>query len=300
METKIGTNSCTAIKKLNGKKISKYCIAIPAYKEELDIAEKISLKRLHEVLVNKSNVYLFCPVELNVSKYKEIFPEIQVMEFGPENFTSIDAYSHLCMKYEFYDSFSEYEYMIIYQLDCYLMKDDLEEWCYKGYDYIGAPIMVPHIDWKNFSVNQQGQISNFTPAVGNGGFSLRNIDVFKILTDPNGELRQRYNLTDEALKDIKYEDVYFCVELWRLYDFEKPKFDEAMKFAIDMNPDLIYNRYGFSGYPTCIHAFDKNIPFWRSRISDFDNDELYNHCYEKNKKFIDTYYLHKNENTANS
>ena len=34
-------------------------------------------------------------------------------------------------------------------------------------------------------------------SVGNGGFSLRKVEVFKDLTNPKGEFRQYYNLTDE-------------------------------------------------------------------------------------------------------
>ena len=293
METKIGTNSCTAIEKLNGKKYFKYCIAIPAYKEDLTIAEKISLKRLHDVVKHKDNVYVFCPFNLDLTEYKKIFPELQARQFDPENFTSIDAYSHLCMKHSFYHAFSDFEYMVIYQLDCYLVKDEIEEWCYKGYDYIGAPILVPHSDWQNFSVDNEGHIMNFKPSVGNGGFSLRNIDTFIELTNPDGELRKRYEITDEKLKNVKYEDVYFCVELNKLYDISKPNWNDAMKFAIDMNPDLAYDRFNMQGLPMCIHAFDKNIPYWRKTISELSGDDLYDFCCEKHSNFINEYYLNR-------
>lgn len=292
METNVGTNSYAP--KTKSKRLQQFCIAIPAYKEELNIDEIVSLERLHKVLKDKSNVYLFCPIELNISKYKEIFPELQVMEFEPENFTSIDAYSHLCMKYEFYDAFSMYEYMIIYQLDCYLLDDNIARWCEKDYDYIGAPIMVPHDDWKNYRYTVDKQIV-FSPSVGNGGFSLRKISTFKFLTNPNGELRKRYDITDEKLKEIKFEDVYFCVDLGALYEIERPKFQEALEFAIDMNPDIVFDQYKFDKMPMCIHAFDKNIPYWRDKIEDFDNDELYDYCVEKNKDFIDKYYFKKDE-----
>lgn len=278
-----------------GKKLYKCCIAIPAYKEGLSMTEDVSLRRLHKVLKDKSNVYLFCPIELNVSKYKEIFPELQVVEFASENFTSIDAYSHLCISYDFYNSFSEYEYMLIYQLDCYLVKDNIEEWCYKGYDYIGAPILVPHSDWKNFTVDNEGHIVSFVPSVGNGGLSLRNIDTFLEITDPNGELRTYYSLTDEKLEPVKYEDVFFCVDIRKLYDIRIPKWNEAMNFAIDMNPDIAYDRYGMKGYPMGIHAFEKNIPFWKGKIDEFNSQALYEYCYNKHKEFIDAYYLQKHD-----
>lgn len=278
-----------------GKKLYKYCIAIPAYKNTLTVSEKFSLKRLHDVVKNKENVYLFCPFRLDMTEYKKIFPEIKAIGFNIENFVSIDAYSHLCMSYDFYNSFSEYEYMLIYQLDCYLVKDNIEEWCYKGYDYIGAPILVPHSDWKNFTVDNEGHIVSFAPSVGNGGLSLRNIDTFLEITDPRGELRTYYSLTDEKLEQVKYEDVFFCVDIRKLYDMRISKWNEAMNFAIDMNPDIAYDRYGMKGYPMGIHAFEKNIPFWKGKIDAFNSQVLYEYCYNKHKEFIDAYYLQKHD-----
>lgn len=291
METKIGTNSYAP--KTKSKRLQQFCIAIPVYKEDLTIIEELSLRRLHNTLKDKSNVYAFCPIELNLDKYREIFPELKAMEFEPENFTSIDAYSHLCMKYEFYDAFSEYEYMLIYQLDCYLVKDAIGWWCDKGYDYVGAPILVPHSDWQNFSVDNEGNITRFTPVVGNGGLSLRKINTFKFLTNPNEELRQRYKITDDKIKDVHYEDVYFCVELNNLYEIEMPSWKDAMHFAIDMNPDIAYDKYEMKGLPIGIHAFEKNMPFWRDKVDDFNNDELCDYCNNKHKEFVDIYYKKK-------
>lgn len=287
METKVGTNSYAPVHK---KKTQKFCVTIPIYKETLNIDEEISLKRLHKVLKDKSNVYAFCPIDINLDKYLEIFPELQRMEFEPENFTSIYAYSQLCLKYEFYDAFSMYEYMYIYQLDCYLIEDNLEYWCDQEYDYVGAPILVAHADWRNFRINPDNKVI-ISPAVGNGGFSLRNIKTFKYLTNPNEELRQKYELTDEKLKEVKYEDVYFCSFLNELYEIEKPDYKIALKFGIDMNPDLAYNYFNFEGFPMCIHAFDKNIPFWIDKIDDFNSEELFNYCVNKNKAFIEEYYF---------
>jgi hypothetical protein len=49
------------------------------------------------------------------------------------------TYSQLLMSKEFYELFIEYDYIIIYQLDCFVFKDSLENWLYTGFDYIGAP-----------------------------------------------------------------------------------------------------------------------------------------------------------------
>lgn len=53
-------------------------------------------------------------------------------------FRSIDSYNALCLSADFYDAYAAYEYMLIYQLDAYAFRDELADWCARGYDYIGA------------------------------------------------------------------------------------------------------------------------------------------------------------------
>ena len=74
---------------------------------------------------------------------------------------------------EFYRRFSKFEYILIYQLDAFVFKDQLNYWCKKGYDYIGAP-------WfEGFHLTKTGV--NII-GVGNGGFSLRRVKTHIDLT----------------------------------------------------------------------------------------------------------------------
>jgi len=87
-----------------------------------------------------------------------------------KNFESIHSYSALLLNKGFYEKFSDYEYMLIYQLDSWVFKDELSQWCDKGYDYIGAP-------WfKGFSIAKEN--AKMRKFAGNGGFSLRKISTF--------------------------------------------------------------------------------------------------------------------------
>lgn len=270
-----------------------FCIVIPIYRD-LVISESVALEQMHKILKDKSNVFAICPDELDISKHKEIFNEIQEIRLDKKWFVSTDTYSQLCISKWFYEMFSEYEYMLICQLDVWLTKDDILEWCGKGYDYIGAPIVVPTARWHNYRVDTNGN-TIVTPKVGNGGFSLRKISTFIELTDPNGEIRTRYKITDDITSKVIYEDLWFGDVLDGFYDLYRPYYTKAFEFAIDMNPDVIELSYGFKGLPTGIHAFDKNIPYWRRRIPELSSDELYDFCYNSNKEFIDMYYNHKTE-----
>ena len=175
--------------------------------------------------------------------------------------------------------------MYIYQTDCYLIYDQLEEWCNKGYDYIGAPILATDAQWKNYKNKDK-----FEPQVGNGGFSLRKISTFKELTNPKGEFREYYKLTDELLSKVIYEDKYFANDIYNFYDLTRPTWPEALFFALDMNVDVIYNN-GFKGMPMGIHAWGKNIRHWKNILEELkDNQEVIDYCENAYKEYFDIYY----------
>ena len=70
-------------------------------------------------------------------------------------FISKESYSRLLVSKSFYEAFSEYEYILIYQPDCLVFSDQLLEWCKKGNDYIGAPWYktetMKRANWANFT-----------------------------------------------------------------------------------------------------------------------------------------------------
>ena len=284
-----------------------YCIVIPIWKEILDCVEEISLKRLRKILVDDkmdngiwnetedySPVYLVCPVGLDTSAYEKIYnvgiPEadLKKVEFDPAYFESTATYSQLCIKYDFYNVFDEYEYMLIYQLDCYIFTDEIKQWCDKGYDYIGGPIISTDCGWDTVKESQKGK--QWTPYVGNGGFSLRKISVFKEITDPDGELRQKYELTDEKLKNVRWEDEYFCNDLYNIYELDVPDWKEALEFGLDMSVDVIYGYLALNPTPMGIHSVDKNIRWWKKVIPEFMDQKVIDYCEEKHKEFFAIYY----------
>ena len=287
--------------------ITEYCIVIPIYKAELDCVEEISLRRLRKILIDDkmnvgiwheyedySPVYLVCPKGLDTSKYEEIYNvgdekiDLKKVEFDPGYFKSTATYSQLCINYDFYKTFDKYEYMLIYQLDCYLFKDEILQWCRKGYDYIGGPILSTDCGWDTVKKSRKGE--EWKPFVGNGGLSLRKISTFLDITNPEGEFRKRYNLTDDKLKNVIFEDKYFCNDLYNLYELEVPNWKEALEFAMDMSIDVIYNYIKFEGTPMGIHSVDKNIRWWKKVIPEFMDEKVIDYCENKHKEFFKIYY----------
>jgi len=268
--------------------MKKFCIVIPIYKEDLDPIDEVSLKRLHKVIGNKYDIYLIKPESLDTKNYYKILKQKNICEviFDKKYFESTASYSQLCLQYDFYDKFSDYEYMYIYQTDCYLVEDQLEFWCNKGFEYIGPPIISSNAGWKNYK-NQD----KYEPQVGNGGFSLRKIEVFKDITNPEGEFRKTYQLGDEQLSKIIYEDKYFLNDLYNFYEIITPSWIEALLFGMDMNVDIIYDVMKFNILPMGIHAWGKNIRHWKNVLEELkDNKKVIDFCENKYKEFFDLYY----------
>jgi hypothetical protein len=126
--------------------------------------------------LNKFDIYFITHTRLNHAQYDRICSQYGSTKIGykyfPEKFfRNINGYNSLLLSRNFYSSFSEYEYMLIYQLDAFVFSDLLIEWCNKKYDYIGAPWLIDRGLSKGLDFHER--------PVGNGGFSLRKISTFR-------------------------------------------------------------------------------------------------------------------------
>lgn len=238
-------------------------ICIPIYKEIPDVYELISIDRLVKVTQYKYDIYFVRPnAEFNMKAYYDVMPGWQhhvfELPFDVSYFANTTTYSNLCKSYEFYAAFANYDYMLIYQTDCYLVKDELEEWANKEYDYVGAPIIGSGSGWKH------------VPFVGNGGFSLRKVSKFLELTHPDfvSEFEDDIKEANDANENgyVEFEDLYFAELIPFLYsDFTKPNYKLAGEFAWDRNVNVLYDMY-LGKMPMGLHAYHKSYGFYKDKI----------------------------------
>ncbi|MGE5294777.1 MAG: DUF5672 family protein [Solirubrobacterales bacterium] len=137
-------------------------VVVPVYHFPLSCEEEISVTHLLHFL-GEYNLSLVAPRSLEIADAR--LCKFPVTRFDDEYFTGIPGYNRLMLSKGFYHRFRQYEYILIYQLDCLVFSPDLTSWCDKGWDYVGAP-------WfKEFS---NDPTEGFW-AVGNGGLSLRRV-----------------------------------------------------------------------------------------------------------------------------
>ena len=260
-------------------------IVIPVYKRELVWNEERSFRQTLRVL-GSHPLIMVCPETLDLSRFNAIAGEydrtIYRESFEDTYFANIAGYNRLLLSEEFYSRFERYEYILIAQLDTYVFRDELEQWCAKGYDYVGAPWFGQQMDLKYSSI-------------GNGGLSLRRVGAYldffhgKKHVVPVSKIAKRINIEDKLYtrwlvwilmalgwRNTPYQVAHRCQgnedNFWSgtldgtNYELTKPSVEEALEFAWERFPSEIHKHVGH--LPMGCHAWEKYEyeKFWKEII----------------------------------
>jgi len=259
----------------------KVVVVIPFYKSDLTAYERIALQQCFKVL-NQHHVIAIKPAGLTLPPEVTDYPFSEVVDFEDTYFKNVQSYNRLMLSADFYKKFLSFEYILIYQLDAFVFKDELIYWCDQGFDYIGAPWIkeVPYSFFKSIKRNIQYYIhtrydvqknglpslKQFEYKTGNGGFSLRRTRKFYDLCTKFSDKINYYNGREHHLYN---EDVFWSVEVNRKRKHLKiPDYKRALKFSIEFHPQraFIINK---GQLPFGCHAWDLTLDFWRPVFAEF-------------------------------
>jgi len=243
--------------------------------------EQISLKHLLHHLGHYDK-FIIIPEELDFS-----LPGFEAKRFDNKYFGSAQAHKGLLFSKEYYEAFSDYEFILSYHLDVLVFSDQLKEWCDKDYDFIGPP-WIRHKDAPYYGM------SSFEGKVGNGGFSLKKVSSFlKILNsteyaiDPAEYWRKHHahqrlprrilNWPKKLLmKSRRYNNVQWEIDNWNRNDdlfiadrathyypeFKLAPADVALRFGFECVPRHCYELTGHT-LPFGCHAWERyDREFW--------------------------------------
>jgi hypothetical protein len=172
-------------------------ITIPIYKSEVDDKELASLLNCIKILINYKIVFL-APKSLNTQFYQDLcvgLIKFNIEKFNDAYFSNLYGYNKLLINNKFYSRFKKYEYILIFQLDAWVFRDDLTYWCKQGYDYIGAPW---YEGWAAATTD-----SKFV-GVGNGGLSLRKVSSHLKVLRSFSYVESPLKLSNEILLEEKH------------------------------------------------------------------------------------------------
>ena len=268
-------------------------IVVPVHRLPLDLMENISLKYVRKILGDYV-LHFIMPERLALIDFGLLNNE-RITRLPNRYFQSTDSYNGLLTSAWFYEQFTDFTHMLIYQLDCLVFKNNLLHWCLKDWDYIGSPML-----------NYNGDPENDAHWVtGNGGLSLRKISSFlRILKafSPKAvyfdsktrtcdapdfalgyfpeELKYRFTIktwfrsviagwrVDQELRGFRAnEDIFWSIEAVKFDPkFRVAPFEEARQFAFEKHASVLFQKNG-NELPFGCHAWEKYEPdFWAKFI----------------------------------
>lgn len=250
-------------------------VVIPLYKSVLKSEEMASVEHNLAVLGDRFPVRFLVPDGVDFSAIEERFPMValeRVSDAWLGTRCGIAGYNRMMLSKAFYDRFSDFDYLLICQPDVWLFRDELEAWCERGYDYVGAP-------WPEKPIYRFGPVrlylklrrrltpkrkvlrSDLFNRVGNGGLSLRRIKAFSAACERYAEGIEFFLSESHPLYN---EDTFWALipEGWHY-----PSADEARRFAFDLKPALSLELNG-GELPFGCHGWfrPERRTFWDSYI----------------------------------
>lgn len=250
--------------------VNKNIVIIPVHKETLTFDEQLSLRQCTSVLV-KHPLCIVCPQGLDVAEYVRILSEnnttYSIERFPARFFDGIKGYNLLMLDKSFYKRFACYEYMLIYQLDAWVFRDELDEWCAKDCDYIGAP-------W--IEENEEGELA--FAGVGNGGFSLRRIQHFIDVLSYKGPVRNAKQLHLKPTIKNRIYKLFYSLGYQNTISYYKkdPTLYEDIFLSIYLSNTKLRAKmpdpttaacFAFEKHPSSLYSITQQLPFgchaWR-------------------------------------
>uniref|UniRef100_UPI0040579906 DUF5672 family protein n=1 Tax=Alistipes sp. TaxID=1872444 RepID=UPI0040579906 len=251
-------------------------VVVPIYEEVPSHQSAASFRQMVRILAPRYPILLLAPEGLDLFYYHSCYERCEVERVPREwlgRECGIEGYNRMMLSREFYERFREVEYILICQTDAWIFSDRLEEWCARGYDYVGAP-------WPKRPIYNRWPVrlwlalrkalcghrhplmrQDYFNRVGNGGLSLRRVEAFIEAAERHAEMIRLF----KERRGTTYNEDWF----WSLIpkEFTYPSFREALAFSFDTHPELCYELAG-ERLPFGCHGWSKprNYPFWRGFI----------------------------------
>jgi len=261
-------------------------VLIFTHSQTISSHERVSLAQCGKVLAGHP-IDLVCPDGLDVAAYLEAVPALNVVRVGKRWLSSYADYNRLKMQSYLYRLYSSVEFLLTYELDAFVFRDELLKWCDAGYDYIGAP-------W--FEGYAAAPKDARVLGVGNSGFSLRRTSAALRALDQMGRLhnsrvahiaewracRRRSRAPVRELMarlidpsaypccEVGNEDVFWCRQVatqcpW----FRVAEYSVARHFSFEVNPSRLYAECEASLPFGCHKWAVYEYQFWRPHIEAF-------------------------------
>jgi hypothetical protein len=265
---------------MSGKRV---IVLIVAFRTEISPLEEISLKQCFKVL-GRHPIRLVCPEGTDLEAYRRVVNNLEVDFINHKWHKSYSAANRLRLEPFVYKRYRDYDFILFYDLDAFVFRDELEQWCDKDYDYIGAP-------W--FEDFRGSRDNSAIIGVGNGGFSLRKtrsllkaLHRFSWIINPADWFRHDFPhnklkalgalLKNSTIGNNSFflfndypgqEDIFWGLCIKRNFEwFKVASIEEAARFSFELQPRTLY-AMNERRLPFGCHAWWRyDFEFWKPFI----------------------------------
>lgn len=259
-------------------------VLTPVYKKALDAYELVSIRSIVDKLKDRDKMVMAPEKFRGDEEFDALWKGFgySITYFEDRHFNGIEAHNRFMLSAEFYDKFTDYEYLLLCQPDVLILSDQIDEWVSKGYDYVGAP-------W----VYEDKEGIRFNNA-GNGGFSLRRTRAF---LDVIGSDQLFYKPFTTTFLDHQFYNPYPFVMRTLLKFKGLKRYAHLFKGVYWANEDRFWTCYatffrnefkvadaktslafGFERYPRfCYEQNEQDLPFGAHAWQEYDIDFWFQH-----------------------
>ncbi|MET0207944.1 MAG: DUF5672 family protein [Burkholderiaceae bacterium] len=258
-------------------------IVIPIHLPEPDVLGRVSLSQTLAVL-NRYRITFMAPTQLDVSWYENFCRGRADIAFERFEWQGREQFSELMIAPLFYERFLDYEYILICHLDAFVFRDELADWCNKGYDYL--PSVIYNADWakgmtaskrKTFVLRAIRKLTGIAPSeyFGNGGFSLRKVRSFHDVTSRFRLFTAMNRLMRRLRRRGFLEDIFVMRNFPRLSkQFKLAPKSVAQLFGAEYvnypENELPFDRHEKASLPFGIHGWIQFRPdYWKPCIRSY-------------------------------
>ena len=268
-------------------------IVTPVYLEEITENELLSIQSIKQHL-NQYDRAIISPRKFEsnpkfITQWEEY--GYKVVFFDNQHFSSIEKHNKFLMSQLLYETFAEYDYMLMAQLDVLIFSNSIGYWMDKKLDYVGSSWII-----------NEGKNKKLVGNGGNGGLSLRNIQTFLKVIDSKKFYSKRdlFNILPAYSKVRNILFVGLLIQLkplqsfahllkrffagkedmfWSYYapffveDYHLASLEDTVAFAFERYPEFCFEE-NQQKLPFGTHAWEKyNIEFWEKHQEDTITEE---------------------------
>jgi hypothetical protein len=152
-------------------------VVIPIFTSQLSETETKSLEKCLDIL-GQFPILFIAGDDTNLDVFNKNYPSIASYRFEKEYFYTRSTFQKLLIRDDFYDRFDWSEFLLIHELNTFILKNELRYWCKQGFDFVQPCPDSITSNWKDLFVSKELG----TPAIeqlGSNGLSLRRVDPIK-------------------------------------------------------------------------------------------------------------------------